>query len=178
MTLYNYNINLETCLDLYDSKGMRYLHEELDNGITISPVIKINKKFFEGNSFSVECDGRKKSKGYKAIYFKKNIWNFWFKGYNDYDYLMVELNDYTFHRWGEMPFLVLKGYVGIEANGKKYVDIKECFIYDLIFYNNNKNNNPYSYYCDKNNLVHYFDQYGEVYYDYTYIFDTTIKNKL
>ena len=109
---------------------------------------------------------------------KKNIWNFWFKGYNDYDYLMVELNDYTFHRWGEMPFLVLKGYVGIEANGKKYVDIKECFIYDLIFYNNNKNNNPYSYYCDKNNLVHYFDQYGEVYYDYTYIFDTTIKNKL
>jgi hypothetical protein len=185
MTLYNYCIKLETCPDLYDQNGMRYGHEELDNGINMSPIIKINHKFVKGTSFSVECKGRKRSKGYHEILFTKEILDSWCQGYDGYDYLMIELDDYTFHRWGEMPFLVLKGKVGLETTGEKYVHIKECFTCDLTFYdfynnqNSQENQNTNWSYCDKSQLVYYHNQSdGNTYYDYTYIFDTMPKSKL
>ena len=177
MTLYNYSIDFESCSDLHNPQnGMRYEHEQLDNGISMSPIIKINHKFVEGTLFSVECSGRKKSTGYNEILFTKENWKFWYKGYDGYDYMMIELDDYTFHRWGEMPFLVLRGNVGVETTGQKYVYVKECFTCDLTYYDNNSDIPPY---CDKDKLVHcYNESDSNVYYDYTSILDTMSKSKL
>ncbi len=178
MTSYNYNIKLETCPYLYDSNGMRLLDDELSNGISVSPVIKINQKFVEGTSLSLSCDGRKRTKGYHEIYFTSYIWKYFFKGIDGYDYLMTDIDDYTFHRWGETPCLVLKGFIGVDTMGKKYIDLKECYIMDISFYNSK------NYYDNKIHDISSLqirsnknEEYG-VYYDYTKFFNLQIQSKL
>lgn len=177
MTYYNYNINLETCKDLYHpTTGMRYFYDKV-NDIDISPPIKVNQKFVEGTSLSLSCDGRKHTKGYHEVYFAPYIWKYFFKGKDGYDYLMTKIDDYTFHRWGEDPCLVLKGFVGMDTMGNNYIDLKECYVIDISFYicQNYYHNKIY----DLSSLeIRSKECCNTFYYDYTKIFMTQIQSNL
>jgi hypothetical protein len=174
----HYQIFLNTSKYLLDENGMTLPYNNIKNmikyhniksSVDVSPTIKINNYFKEGDSLSIECKGPKRSYGQHIITFEEDMLPLWFEGFDDYYYLMVELCDYTFCRYGESPFAVLKGkFIG---DG---VMIEELNIYDLSKFlclcHSQDEFEKYNFRKNENLNIHY--------YDYTEYFNTSPISKL
>jgi hypothetical protein len=173
-----YKLFLDTTKYLHDENGMRLLNDEKGKMITyhdikcnvsISPVIKINSTFVDGDSLSIECKGPKKSHGLYVINFDQDTSSSWFEGLDGYYYFMSPLCNYTFSRYGEAPFVVLKG-----KSCKNGLIIEDLIIYDLVRFLGL----CYSQSDMKKYNFRVNESYDGNYYDYTMYFNTSVESKL
>ena len=172
-----YKLFLDNSKYLHDEHGMRLVNDDsniikyidIKSNVTVSPTIKICSLFKEGDSLSIECKGPKRSNGVHVINFDEHTPSKWFEGFDGYYYFMSEMCDYTFCRYGEAPFVVLKGKL---FNGG--IIVEDLNIYDL---------SEFLCLCySKGNFKKYNfrgnESYDGNYYDYTIYFNTSQMSKL